>query len=130
MEGSGVATATGHTLVTQSAYISLTCEKEGNELANEITLGAAVLTADAKQLGTVKKVEGGALLLNAPRQSDYWLEVTLVASADATKVQLSINEADLGGYKMDRPHDPNGFHERHAANLDPSNVRGESLRNR
>lgn len=99
-------------------------------MADEITLGAAVFTADAKQLGTVKKVEGGAFQLDAPRQLDYWLEATLVTSADAAKVELSINEADLGGYKMDRPNDTNAFHQQHAANLDPSNVRGGALRNR
>ena len=99
-------------------------------MANEITPGAAVFTADAKQLGTVKKVEGNAFQLDAPRQLDYWLEATLVATADASKVELSINEADLGGYKMDRPNDHNAFHEKHAANLDPANVRGQTMRNR
>ena len=96
-------------------------------MTKEISLGAAVITADGKQLGTVKKLESSAFQVDAPRQLDYWLEVSLVRAADATKVEITVQEADLAGYKMDRPNDHNAFREGPAANVDPSNVRARTL---
>lgn len=92
-------------------------------LKSEIVIGATVFTKDGQQLGTVKRVEAGAMLLDAPRQFDYWLEVTIVASSSEGRVDLAIENAELGGYKMDRPNDHNGFREGPAPELDPTRLR-------
>ena len=97
-------------------------------LTKEIPIGAAVFTADGKELGKVKKLESNAFQLDAPRQIDYWLEIALARAISDTKVELSVAEADLGGYKMDRPNDHNAFREAPPESLDPANVRGQQLR--
>ena len=97
-------------------------------MANTITLGAAVFTSDGKQLGTVKKLESNAFQVDAPRQLDYWLQASIVMASSETKVELNVLEADLGGYKMDNPHDHNAFREPHPRSVDPSTVRGQQLR--
>ena len=97
-------------------------------MTREPTLGAAVVTSDGKALGEVKKVEAGAFQVNAPRQLDYWLELTIVGSCEASTVTLTVAEADLGGYKMDRPNDHNAFRDSHAASVDPANVRARTMR--
>lgn len=72
---------------------------------------AQVTTSDGVQLGRVKRVEGNAFLIDAPKQFDYWLEVSLVDSSTPEQVTLTFAEAELSGYKMDRPNDHNGFRE-------------------
>lgn len=96
-------------------------------MTNELTLDALVFTADGQELGRVKKIEPSAFQVNAPKAFDYWLEETLVVTATEERLDLSINQADLAAYKMDKPFDHNGFQERHAAALDPRNVQTQAI---
>jgi hypothetical protein len=98
-------------------------------MSTEIVIGAAVVTADGRQLGTVKQVEASAFLVNAPRQLDYWLQSTLVKDSTAERLGLTFAETELGGYKMDRPYDHNEFKAAAPDKLMPSNVR-DTLLNR
>lgn len=75
----------------------------------EITIGAAVITADDATLGRVAEVRGGAFRVDAPRAFDYWLGEDIVAEASSPEVRLLIGENDLGAYKMDHPNDTNEF---------------------
>ncbi len=93
----------------------------------DIVVGAEVVTADGQTLGKVKTVQESAFQVDAPMQFDYWLEATLVKTADAARLELTFNEADLGGYKMDRPFDHNAFRDDVPANLKPDAVRGNLL---
>ncbi|MGE3076919.1 MAG: hypothetical protein AB7N24_16960 [Dehalococcoidia bacterium] len=97
-------------------------------MAGDITAGAAIFTSDGKELGKVKKVEPSAFQVDAPRALDYWLENTLVSDTSETSVTLSIAESELGGYKMDKPHDHNGFREAPPASMDRSAVQADALR--
>ena len=76
----------------------------------------------------MKKIEPSAFQVNAPKAFDYWLEETLVMTATAERIDISINQADLAAYKMDKPFDHNGFQEQHARNLDPRNVQAQAFR--
>ena len=96
-------------------------------MADEIQVGAEVVTADGRKLGKVKKLEGKAFLVDAPRQLDYWLEKTLVKASTAERAELTIKQGDLGGYKMDNPNDHNAFHERSQQELDLAARQAESL---
>ncbi len=96
-------------------------------MAAEIIVGAKVLTSDSQELGKVKKLEGAAFLVDAPRKLDFWLQNTIVKSGDAEALQLSVAEGDLGGYKMDNPNDHNAFHESLARDLDPNVVRANTI---
>ena len=89
-------------------------------MADELTLDALVFTADGVELGRVKKIEPSAFLVNAPKAFDYWLEETLVKTATAERIDISINQAD-------KPFDHNGFQERHADGLDPRNVQTQAM---
>ena len=97
-------------------------------MAVEIVAGAAIFTSDGKELGKVKKVEPTAFQVDAPRALDYWLEATLVAEATEGRIKLSIADSELGGYKMDRPFDHNGFREAPPASLDRGAVQADALR--
>jgi hypothetical protein len=96
-------------------------------MAEELTVDALVFTADGHELGRVKKIEPSAFQVNAPKAFDYWLEQTLVQTATAERIDISINQADLGAYKMDKPFDHNGFQEGHPAGLDPRNVQAKAM---
>lgn len=93
----------------------------------DIVEGAEVMTADGHKLGNVKTVRESAFQVDAPMQFDYWLEATLVKSADAARLELTLTEAELGAYKMDRPFDHNAFRDDVPANLKPDAVRGNLL---
>ncbi len=97
-------------------------------MAAEIVDGAAVFTSDGKEIGKVKKVEATAFHVDAPRALDYWLESTLVAEATESRLDLSIAESEVAGYKMDRPFDHNGFREAPPASLDRGAVQADALR--
>ncbi|MGE0598229.1 MAG: hypothetical protein AB7J35_00200 [Dehalococcoidia bacterium] len=97
-------------------------------MAAEIVAGATIFTSDGKELGKVKEVEPTAFRVDAPRALDYWLENSLVAEATAARVTLSIADSELGGYKMDKPFDHNGFREAPPASLDRSSVQADALR--
>ena len=90
----------------------------------DITVGAEVVTADGHKLGTVKTVRESAFEVDAPMQFNYWLEATLVKEALAERLTLNFAEAELAGYKMDRPFDHNAFRDDIPANLKPDAVRG------
>ncbi|MGE0135247.1 MAG: hypothetical protein AB7L91_12640 [Dehalococcoidia bacterium] len=93
-------------------------------MAREIVVGAEVVTADGQTLGKVKTVQPSAFEVDAPMQFDYWLQSSLVRDASAERLALTFNEADLGGYKMDRPFDHNAFRDEVPAELKPDAVRG------
>lgn len=98
-------------------------------MADEIVVGAAVVTADGETLGTVKTVQESAFQVDAPRALDYWLESTLVKASTAARLDLAFNHSELGGYKMDKPFDHNAFREGAPKHLGPDAVR-DSLGNR
>jgi len=96
-------------------------------MADEVQVGAEVVTADGRKLGRVKKLEGKAFLVDAPRQLDYWLENTLVKGATAERVELVIAQADLTPYKMDNPNDHNAFQEQSQQERDLAARQAESI---
>ncbi len=74
-------------------------------MPDQIAVGASVVTSDGKDLGRVKEVSETAFLVDAPRQFDYWLYLSLAAEATSERVTLTVRDADLGAYKMDNPHE-------------------------
>ena len=96
-------------------------------MADEIQVGAEVVTADGRKLGKVKTIEGKAFLVDAPRQLDYWLEKTLVKEAKAERVELVIAQGDLTAYKMDNPNDHNAFQEQSQQERDLAARQAESI---
>lgn len=92
----------------------------------ELTVGAFVYTADGKEIGRVKKSESSAFQVDAPLAFDFWLETSLVTAAESERVTLSVGHAEIGGYKMDLPHDQNGFQEM-PRGMDPGAVRDRNL---
>lgn len=97
-------------------------------MTEEITVGSSVWTSDGKELGRVKNVEESAFQVDVRLASDYWLERTIIKAIAVERIDLSVAESELGGYKMDRPHDPNGFHEGLSTAAEPETVRGRTLR--
>ncbi|MEO8538763.1 MAG: hypothetical protein ABI577_03415 [bacterium] len=97
-------------------------------MPDQVVVGATVVTNDAKEIGRVKEVGDSAFLVDAPRQFDYWLELTLMKAATADRVELAIAESELSSYKMDRPNDHNGFREDVPNALKPGTVRDGMLR--
>ncbi len=96
-------------------------------MAQEIMIGAEVVTADGQKLGKVKTVQPSAFLIDAPHQLDYWLEATLVKEASAERLDLAFNQSELAGYKMDKPFDHNAFQNEVPQNLKPNAVRDQFL---
>ncbi len=94
----------------------------------EITVGAHVITSDGKELGTVKRVEASAFLLDVPHNYDYWLETELAATLSSGRIQLSIDSEQVGAYKMDRPRDHNQFMAGTPTDRDRATIQGEALR--
>jgi hypothetical protein len=74
-----------------------------------IEIGAEVVTSDGKVLGRVKETASTAFRVDAPRRVDYWLETTIVGSANSVRVELLVPEADIVSYRMDRPGDLTAF---------------------
>ena len=95
-------------------------------MAREINVGTWVFTADGKELGRVKAVADEEFLVDAPLARDYWLERSLVQSASDARIELVVTNADLAGYKMDRPHDADGFHQK-VPNTEASAVRDRNM---
>jgi len=50
--------------------------------------GAHVLTADGKELGTVKEIAGECFKLDVPLQPDYWLATDTIESSNGDRVYL------------------------------------------
>jgi hypothetical protein len=97
-------------------------------MAVEISEGLAVFTSDGTELGKVKSVEPSAFRVDAPRALDYWLENTLVADSAEGRINLSIAESEVAGYRMDRPHDHNGFRQAPPAAHEKAAVQAETMR--
>ena len=93
----------------------------------EIEVGAKVETADGVEVGRVKEVGGREFRVDAPRAFDYWLERDVVRLATPGCVTLLIAEAELAGYKKDRPNDPDAFSAPLPEELDPEMVEGQTL---
>jgi hypothetical protein len=74
-----------------------------------IEQGAEVVTSDGKVLGHVKETTSTAFLVDVPRRANYWLETTIVGSANTVRVELLVSEADISSYRMDRPGDLTAF---------------------
>jgi len=97
-----------------------------SETPAEIKVGAPVFTSDGKQLGHVKVVELEEFQIDVPRARDYWLQRTIVHSFTDERVELLVTESDLAAYKMEKPNDPDGFHQLNP-NLESTNIRDKSL---
>ncbi|MEZ4492551.1 MAG: hypothetical protein R3C29_04460 [Dehalococcoidia bacterium] len=96
-------------------------------MPDKVIAGAKVVTSDGKELGTVKEAEDRAFHVDAPRQFDYWLQSSVVKSASADIVVLTIAESELSAYKMDNAHDPDAFQEKIPRELDPDKVRADRM---
>jgi hypothetical protein len=96
-------------------------------MTTEVEVGARVVTADGHELGKVKSVEPDAFLIDAPHQFDYWLERTIVRSANSSLVELIVAGDEIAAYKMDRPHDHNEFQAGASSSYEPATKRGDVL---
>ena len=97
-----------------------------SETPADITVGAPVFTSDGKQLGHVKHVEQEEFQIDVPRARDYWLQRTVVHTFTDERVELLVTEADLAAYKMEKPNDPDGYHQIDPK-LESANIRDASL---
>jgi hypothetical protein len=61
----------------------------------EPVLGDRVLTADGDELGTVKRVEEVAFLIDVRGEPDFWLNRADIANATAGIVQMSFHHEGL-----------------------------------
>src|SRR5437773_137282 len=66
-------------------------------------VGAKVMTADGKELGTVKEISGRCFKVDAPMQPDYWLASDCIRGSSGSGVQLTFNKDRLGDAKMSGP---------------------------
>ena len=66
-------------------------------------LGARVLTADDKELGTVKEAGSGCFKVDAPLTPDYWLGVDTIAGTDGDAVRLAVTSDRLVEERSDAP---------------------------
>ncbi len=73
------------------------------KIVQEQMIGARVYTRDRANLGTVKEVRGGAIKVNAPAQTDYWLSATEVQSAAKHEVILPFSADTLDDHIIDAP---------------------------
>jgi len=73
------------------------------------SVGAHVLTADGKELGTVKEIAGGCFKLDVPLQPDYWLATDTIASSNADEVHLRFMKDGLKTVQHESL-DHSGFH--------------------
>ena len=69
-----------------------------------IEAGAHVMTADGKQIGTVKDVRDDRFKVDVRWAPDYWLGTETVESAAGDSVQLLITKEAIGSAKL---HDVN-----------------------
>ena len=52
--------------------------------ADQITVGAAVVTIDGERIGTIKEVRGEEFLIDRPMARDYWVPFSAVVRAGPT----------------------------------------------
>ena len=97
-----------------------------SETPADMKVGAPVFTSDGKQLGHVKDVELEEFQIDVPRARDYWLQRTIVHSFSDERVELLVTDADLEAYKMEKPNDPDGYHQLNP-NLESQSIRDKSL---
>jgi hypothetical protein len=74
-----------------------------NRTAELLTIGAAVITRDGRDLGRVKQVRGDRFKVAAPMQPDYWLSCEHVAAATPYRVELNVDGGALEAAKVDAP---------------------------
>ena len=65
-----------------------------------IRIGARVISADGKQLGTVKDFREDRFLVDVRWAPDYWLGVESVDNASDDIVQLSVTKQEIGSAKL------------------------------
>ena len=73
------------------------------------TVGTRVMTADGKDLGTVKEVSGACFKVDVPMRPDYWLASDCIASSSGGQVRLSVTKDHLDTAKVEGP-DHTGYH--------------------
>jgi len=66
-------------------------------------IGKTVVTADGKEIGTIKELLGLAFKVDAPRHADYWLPCDAITGTTGEGVELRISSDDLGDYKLAPP---------------------------
>lgn len=74
----------------------------GSNAPAGVTVGTAVVTADGRDIGSVKAVQGNYFKVNAPLQPDYWLSVDYIQRVEAGLVALIVDGADLQDVKLDQ----------------------------
>jgi hypothetical protein len=73
--------------------------------AEGLQVGLAIHTSDGEQIGRVKRIDGRAFAVDAPRAFDYWLPRSAVAAVQADAILLRFKWQELDFYKMVAPDD-------------------------
>jgi uncharacterized protein (TIGR02271 family) len=66
-------------------------------------IGQPVFSADGKQLGTVKEVQGSAFKVDAPMKQDYWLPDDAIRSMSGGQLTVGFDQSHLDDYKLSGP---------------------------
>jgi hypothetical protein len=67
------------------------------------SVGAKVVSADGKELGTVKEIKDGCFKVDVRMAPDYWLGTEIIDNTDEELVQLAITTDGLGEAKVRMP---------------------------
>lgn len=68
-----------------------------------LVTGTAVVTHDGETLGTVNDVRGAFFKVDAPHRMDFWLTKGVVSDSNAERVQLIIDNDNVGDFHRDEP---------------------------
>jgi hypothetical protein len=66
-----------------------------------LAIGAAVITLDGDELGTVKEIRGDLFKVDAPMQPDYWLECECIRGAFGGGIEVAFPKERLNDFKRD-----------------------------
>lgn len=69
----------------------------GSDVAH---VGARVMTADGKQLGTVKEVRADRFLVDVRWAPDYWLSTDVIGDGSQEVLQLTVTKSEIGSAKL------------------------------
>ncbi len=66
--------------------------------ATDLSVGATVLTADDRELGTIKEVATQAFKIDASMKPDYWLNIHTVMGVEDGSVRIGVEGDHLGEF--------------------------------
>jgi hypothetical protein len=76
---------------------------DGARRGGDRLLGCQVFTTDGMQLGRVKEVQGDVFQVAAPRQLEYWLPTSTIASRLGERLTLVLPAERLAHYRTRPP---------------------------